>query len=332
MRWPTFVMQVTIMLLIFPILCLAQSEPTEKATASGVVLVAPDGRPVQHARVEFLNESTGWVASTLTDQDGRFNFAGLLPTSYQVTVTAPACERLGTMLQVEGSTAPLILRVSKIHQPSTPRNDSVVSIQELEMSDKAETAFAKGTKLLQNGAFRESIEHLQHATAKDPGYYRAYHNLGLAYYQLGRVAEAEEAFQKSIDLTNGGYAPSQFALAMILCEKQQFHQAERFIQNGLAMEPGSALGKYFLAVVQLAMNRPAEAEKSARDALWRNANQAEAHVLLAKIHERERNPYAVLSDVAAYLQLDPQGPLKGEANALLTRAQLEISGNTTTPH
>jgi predicted Zn-dependent protease len=54
--------------------------------------------------------------------------------------------------------------------------------------------------------------------------------------------QAEQDFQKSIDLTNGGYAPSQFALAMILCEKQEFQQAERLIQRGLAMEPGSAVG------------------------------------------------------------------------------------------
>jgi tetratricopeptide (TPR) repeat protein len=297
-----------------------------------VIFIAVDSRPIQRARVEFLNESTGWAASTLTDQDGRFSFTGLSPTNYQVTVTAPGCELFGTTLKVEGSTAPLVLHMHKTEQPSAPRNDSVVSVQELKMSDKAETPFAKGTKLLQKGAFRESIAYLQRAIAKDPGYYRAYHNLGLAYYQLGQVAEAEQAFQKSIDATDGGYAPSQFALAMILCQDREFHQAERLIQNGLAMEPGSALGKYFLALVQFALNRPAEAEKSARDALWRNANQAEAHILLAKIHEREHHPYAVVTDVAAYLKLDPHGPLENEASTLLGRAQLEISQNAVTNH
>jgi tetratricopeptide (TPR) repeat protein len=195
------------------------------------------------------------------------------------------------------------------------------------MSDKAEPLFAKGTRLLQKGDFRQSLAYLQDAIAKDPGYYRAYHNLGLAYHQLGQLSEAEQAFQKSIDLTNGGYAPSQFALAMILCEKREFPHAERLIQNGLAMEPGSGLGKYFLALVQLALNRPEEAEQSAREALWRNANQAEAHVLLAKIHLREHNPYAVMTDVEDYLKLDPHGPLESEANTLLSRAQLEIRRN-----
>src|SRR5262249_44363347 len=93
---------------------------------------------------------------------------------------------------------------------------------------------------------------------------------------------------------------------------------------GLLMEPGSAIGKYFLGVVQFALNRPSEAEKSAHDALWRNANQSEAYILLAKIHERNHNPYAVITEVAAYLKLDPHGPLENEAGKLLQRAQQGI--------
>jgi len=332
MRLPKFLMRVPIVLSVSPIVCMAQSQSIEKAQASGLVLLAVDSRPIRHARVEFLNQSTGWTASTLTDDDGRFSLAGLLPASYQVTVAAPACRKFETTLNVERSTAPLILHLDKTDQPPTPRNDSVVSLLELRMSDKAEALFAKGTKLLQKGDFSHSLVYLQHAIAKDPGYYRAYHNLGLAYHQLGQVDDAERAFQKSIDLTNSGYAPSQFALAMMLCEKREFQQAERLIQSGLDMEPGSALGKYFLALVQLALNRPAEAEQSARDALWRNANQAEAYILLAKVHESEHNPYAVVTDVAAYRKLAPHGPLENEASTLLSRAQLEISRAAAADH
>lgn len=327
MRAPSLIIQLVVLVLGSPILCLAQVQTAHTATSSvsGLVLQAVDGRPIRHARVELLNPTVGWAMSTLTDTEGKFEFAGLLPTGYLVTVTAPACERLEATLGVDGSVGPLLLYLRKREQPPTPRNDSVVSLQELKMSGKAESAFAKGTKLLQKGEAPQSIFYFQRALAKDPGYYRAYHNLGLAYYQLGHVGDAEQAFQKAIDVTNGGYAPPQFALAMILCEEKQFQQAERLIQNGLAMEPGSALGKYFLGLVQFALNRPAEAEQSARDALRRNAPQAEAYILLAKIHAREHNPYAVLIDVAAYRKLDPNGPLETEASKLLDSAQRDIT-------
>jgi predicted Zn-dependent protease len=128
-----------------------------------------------------------------------------------------------------------------------------------------------------------------------------------------------------VDLTNGGYAPSQFALGMILFEKQEFREAETVIQRGLDMDSGSALGKYFLGLVQLSMNRLPEAERSAHDALFRSADQADAYILLAMIHEREHKPFAVEAEVAAYLKLGGHGPLENEANVLLQRAQKEIT-------
>jgi len=306
---------------------IAQSRGTQDATvsASGIVLLTPEDRPIRHAHVELLITSTGWTAATITDDDGGFRFAGLTPASYHLTVTAPACERLEDTVIVNGNVNALFLRLHRTQRPATPRSDSVVSAQELPVAGKAESAFAKGTRMLQQGDAQGSLDYFQRALARDPGYYRAYHNLGLANYELGHMEQAEGDFQKSIELTNGGYAPSQFALAMMLCEKQEFREAERLIQNGLTMEPGAAIGKYLLGVVQFALNRPAEAEKSAHDALWRNANQAEAYILLAKIHERNHNPNAVMAEVAAYLKLDPHGPLQGEASKLLQRARQEIT-------
>lgn len=227
--------------------------------------------------------------------------------------------------------APLSCVAQQTEPAAAPGNDSIVSVQELRMSGKAESAFSKGARKLQKGDAQSSLAYFRRALAKDPGYYRAYHDLGLAHFQLGDIAQAEEDFQKSIDLTNGSYAPSHFALAMILCQKGEFQHAEALIQNGLVKDPGSAIGKYFLGLVQFAMNRNAEAEKSAHDALWRNAQQADAYILLAKIHERQQNPDAVVADITAYLKLDPGGPLENEAQALLKRAQEQCQARRDTP-
>jgi len=326
--------QIAILSLISPVVCLSQSQPIKKemGSALGFVLLEVEARPIRHAHVEFLNPSTGWASAVLTDGKGRFEVSKLAAATYQVAVTAPGCERLETTVTVDGTVGPLLWRLRKVAQPATPRSSSVVSIQELRMSEKAESAFAKGTRLLQQGNVEASLPYFQRAITKEPDYYQAYHNLGLAHYRLGETARAKEAFQKSIDLAKGGFAPSQFALAMILCEKQEFQRAEKVIENGLAMDPGSAVGKYFLGVVQFALNRNDEAEKSAHDALWRNAGQADAHILLAKIHERKHNPAAALVDVASYLRLDPHGPLENEAHELLQRAQREISPSVSASH
>src|SRR5215471_19250427 len=111
-------------------LLFAQSRVTQGATASasGIVLLTPEDRPIRHAHVELLITSTGWAAATLTDDDGGFKFAGLTPASYRVTVTAPVCERLEETVIVDGSVNTLFLHLRKIKQPRTPRGDSVVSV------------------------------------------------------------------------------------------------------------------------------------------------------------------------------------------------------------
>jgi len=327
MRIPRFAVLFAVAELITPILCTAQSQTIESSsgTAYGTVLLATNHKPIERARVDFQNLSTGWEASTLTNANGKFDLAGLPLGHYRLKVIAPFCYRYEIEINVVERTGPLSLELDKSLQPATPVNDSVVSVDELKRSRKAEPAFTKGTKLLQKGDARKSLAYFEHALARDPGYYRAYHNLGLAQYLLGDKARAEESFQRAIDLTNGGYAPSQFALGTILLEERQYRQAEALIQNGLAMEPGSALGKYLLGLVQFASERLTDAERSAHDALFRSAGQTEAYILLAQIHARLHEPYSVEADVAAYLKLDGHGPLADQANLLLQRAQIEIS-------
>ena len=306
--------------------CFAQSEPADATLGSvfGAVQFSVDGSSTSDAQLTFYNESSGWVTATAADDHGKFNIEGLPQGLYQVTVKARLCDQLQVIVNVQGRTGPLLLEVTRSVKAATPVNDCIVSVHELLMSGKELRLFEKGTKLLQKGNARDSVPYFERALAKDPGSYRAYQNLGLAEYQLGDKDKAEESLQRAIELTGGGYAPAQFALAMILFEKGRFRQAEGLIQQGLIVQPGSSTGKYFLAEVEFALNRLPDAEVNARAALQRDPKQADAHILLAEIHERSHNPYAVQKDIAAYLKLAPGGAREEEANLLFEWAQSEI--------
>jgi protein O-GlcNAc transferase len=208
---------------------------------------------------------------------------------------------------------------------SASRNDSVISVQELGLPGKATRAFQKGTQLLMKGDAQASLAYFYVAIDQAPSFSRAYHNLALAYYKLGRLDDASDNFQKAIDLTNGSFAPSFFGLSMVLYRQRDFRHAETIIQNGLLLQPGSVVGKYCLGLVQYSLGRLVEAERSARDALWRNPAEADPYLLLAQIHERQSNPDAVIAEVQTYLKLDPHGLRHDEALGLLRRAQQQIS-------
>ena len=215
--------------------------------------------------------------------------------------------------------------------PAASMGEYVVSVQELKMSGKAHKGFDKGTRLLQKGDAAGSLPFFRQAIAEYPGHYKAYYNLGVAHYRLGHIADAEQAFQKSIDLTGGAYGPSQFAMGMVLCQERDFHQAETVIMRGLDVDPGSATGKYFLGWAQFALNRLVDAEKSVQQALLRKASFAEAYFLLARIHQRQNNSPAVVQDLNAYLKLDPTNPGNVQARALLEKTQQAMNHNPDSP-
>lgn len=177
---------------------------------------------------------------------------------------------------------------------SVSKNDYVVSVQDLKIPGKARKSFDKGSQLLAKGDAAASVPYLERAITEYPEHYKAYYDLGVAYFRLGHIDDAERAFQKSIDLTNGTFAPPQFGIAAILCQKQEFAPAERVLERGLAIEPGSAVGKYYLGWAQFALNRLVEAERNVQQALLRNANLSEARILLDIIHRRQ----AILHSVA----------------------------------
>jgi tetratricopeptide (TPR) repeat protein len=219
-----------------------------------------------------------------------------------------------------------------VKESAAPKNEDIVSVQELRISDKGRKAFAKGAALLEKGDAVASLPYFDLAIAEFPGFYKAYYDLGIAHFRLGHTVEAEQAFQKSINLTGGGYAPPQFGMGMVLCETQELEQAETVIQRGLDLEPGSATGKYFLGLAQFRLNHLVEAERSLRQALLRRANFPQAYFLLAKIHQRQNNSPVVVEDLQAYLKLDAHSRDSKQARAFLEQAQQTRTQQASSAH
>ncbi|MGB7846761.1 MAG: tetratricopeptide repeat protein [Candidatus Acidiferrum sp.] len=300
------------------------SPPDASLSAAGTVVLSGDDRPVRRARVELFQEDSGPAMSTFTDDNGKFHFAELFPATYRITVTAPACETFQLTASLPAA-EPLVLRLRKSTHSPTPRDNSVVSVQDLAMPGKTKRAFEKGTDLLVKGEAEASVPYFRNVIEEVPSSYRAHHNLALALYQLGQLDAAAEEFQKSVDLTSGGFGPSFFGLSMILYQRSDFRHAESVIERGLLAAPYSSVGKYCLALAQYSLGRFSDAERTAMDVVKLDSEEADVHVLLARIHELHHDPHAVVAEVQAYFKRDPHGALQADALNLLHRAQQDIS-------
>jgi tetratricopeptide (TPR) repeat protein len=220
----------------------------------------------------------------------------------------------------------LVLPTACLAQTATPgRNSYAVSVQELQMSGKSKKAFAKGSELLAKGDTAGSLPYLDRAVSESPENFSAYYDLGLAHYRLGHMPEAEQAFQKSINLTQGTFALPQFGMGMVLCREGEFQQAETVLERGLEREPGSASGKYLLGWAQYGLNRLLAAEHSLQEAVLRNSHLSEAYLLLARIHQRQNNAPAMAQDLRTYLKLNPSGPESEQTRRLLDRTNQQMN-------
>jgi len=202
-------------------------------------------------------------------------------------------------------------------QPST----NVVSVRELSIPPKALRAFERGIECLAKKDAAGSLPHFQRAISIFAGYYEAYDRMGAADLKLWRIQEAEQAFRKSIELSGGRYAHPLLALGAILDDREQFTEAEAVTRKGLDLNPDSWTGHYYLGLALSGLNRLEEAKKSVLEALRRNTNFPEAHLLLADIHSREKDYRSLVSDLDDYLELAPDGPASARVKAFRESAR-----------
>jgi tetratricopeptide (TPR) repeat protein len=196
-----------------------------------------------------------------------------------------------------------------------------VSVHELKIPDKARTAYNKGTQRFVAQDWSGSIVEFQRAIAACRDFYEAYYKIGLADLELKLSGEAEAAFRKSIELSEGHFAPALFGLGLTLGSEKRFEDALAYIRAGLGLEPTSARGNFTLAWVLYTADRVAEAEKCARVAVLYSPNFATAHLLLAQIHRRQNNSAAMVKELDAFLRLEPDNPRNASVRAVRDEAQ-----------
>ena len=274
---------------------------------SGTVLLEADKRPATQVAVSLKSRAAGIFRSVLTDLEGHFKVQNLPRGTYDIAVDEEGYEAAQTSAQLDGPSAKLVVYLKSRPGTILPGR-YLVSVRELKIPGKAQGEFQKGLERLQRNDPAGSLSHFTKATQSFPGYFEAYYHLGLAEATLGHNNEALTAFQTSIDLSGGRYAPAEFGYGYLLCQEGKPGEAEIVIRRGLEMEYAGPEGYVVLSEALMRLNRLDEAEKSAREALLRNAGFAGAYLALADLAERRGDFSVEIQELDTYLKLQPNGP------------------------
>jgi tetratricopeptide (TPR) repeat protein len=289
---------------------------------SGSVLLDGEALPAARVRVDVRALAGGDVATTFTDAAGRFEAAAENLGQYLVVVSEQGYEPVEQRVQtsLDGNTSGVIITLRKIRSYLPIRKGYMVSVHELRVPGKAKRAFDKGLERLQKKDFAGSLKHFKEATSAFPDYYEAYYQTGLADMELRRRDDAEEALQRSIDLSGGGYAEPQFALGALLCDRQSYTEAERVLRRGIEVDGNSWKGHLFLGQALFGLNRLAEAEKSAREVLLRSSDVSAAYILLANIYIKRSQYVMAMNYLDTFLKMEPEGQAREQARAVRAAA------------
>jgi len=195
---------------------------------------------------------------------------------------------------------------------------------------RARKAFQKGLERRSKEDPAGSLVHFQRAVAEFPSYYEAYHQMGLAYMHLGQAAQAEQALQKAIDLSQSRHE-ALFSLASLLSNNQRFSEAEPLARRGLELDGNSCYGQFELARALMGLNRVEAAQKLAEEARKRNPDYPQLHLLLANIHIRKHDYPALLEDLDSYLKLAPDSSTSDQARQRREEAQRALANNRDVP-
>jgi tetratricopeptide (TPR) repeat protein len=274
----------------------------------GTVLLKADHRPASQVAVRLKSHVAGVFRSILTDVEGHFEVRGLPRGTYEIVVDEPGYESTPINAQLDGPSIELVIYISSSNLVEAVRNRGTVSVRELRIAGKARDEDQKGMERLARNDPAGSLSHFRKATQEAADFYEAYYHIGAVEMKLGHRDEAMRAYQTAIEVSGGRYAPAELGLGYLFYLEGKPGEAEKILRRGLEADESSANGYTILGMTLLQLNRPDEAERSAREAILRNSSFAMAYLVLADVYARRGEYEMQLKELDVYLKLEPKGP------------------------
>ncbi len=266
------------------------------------------------------------------DSKGHITFSSLPDGSYRLTASAPGYlpQRMevrfshGERQEARLEIAPAVDAVEY-----TPDAGSV-SVEWLSVPEKARKIFGKAHERYLKQDFNGSIKLLKQALEIDSNFAYAYNELGLDYWNLQRIPEAKEAFERAI-ATDGKSLQAPLNLADMLVSQKQYAEAARTLQQAAEKHPDRGEPYYLIAKLHFEMGNMDRAEKACQEALKRDVSRIpEVHILLSNIYIRRQDAPKVSEELQAYLAAAPQGHYAKAVRQNLDKIKQEQAGGGAT--
>jgi tetratricopeptide (TPR) repeat protein len=290
-----------------------------KVSLTGTIYTNKGDHPIMHAYVRLCDGGGNLLEEVITGDSGDFAFRGISRGNYILQVSAVGFESSSTSVDLNFNSdrgMPIYLKQTAVDAGESVAAASV-SAHEMSIPKAARDLLASGKKKFHVDKNAEGgLEDFRSAVAAAPGYYEAYYQIALADLTLGKKPEAEASLRKSIEISRDKYGEAEVGLGTMMLERGETVQGEKTVRRGIELNPNYWLGHYELGRALLAENKLSEALKSADQAKSLAPSAPIVYRLLSNIHLQQKDYPALLTDLDAYLKLDPDSPAGVRAKQL----------------
>ena len=290
--------------------------PNQPVAISGQLRYA-NGSPAFDIVVRLERQSGGYEGEMRTDRLGKFQFRGLSPIQYRLSVRHPGYREVDREVNlvmqfsdyVQIVLTPEVARAAPT--PTTPADGGFVL--DANVPAEARKEFDAGRAAVEDDKRRdEGVQHLQQAVKLYPNYLEAQLLLGAVYMDERRWEQAEEALRQALKI-NPKTAQAYFALGEVYLRQKKHAAAEKELLEGLKFDDKSVQGHFALGRVYFELGDIVKAGPQVGMALQLKPDFAEGHLLAGNLLLKAKQAENALVEFEEYLRLAPNGEFATQA-------------------
>lgn len=297
--WPNAVLT-SVIVLVLSSLALAQDTKIE-----GIVLDRGN-QPLKDVKILFVNAEGGQKFTAKSNKEGKFMKVGMPPGRYRVRA------ELEGYLPLE----------TDFEQKIESRDRLKVTLDKVPPRLDEDPDIAEGTRLFQEGKFKEALPFFQKAVEKFPASFEPNYNLGLAYLRADLLDEAITCFTKL-----QGLKPGQVEVYLALGEsyfmKGENDAALAAFAKAKEMQPENAGVYYSIGIIHYKNDRVDEAIQNFTIAKNMDPQFAAAYYQLGLAFLKKGDMKSAAENLEKYLNLAPDSPQSAQVKALLESLKKE---------
>lgn len=285
--------------------------------------------PEERASVTLFGDAFPFTASTLSEEDGRFQFKKLRAGAYTVSIFTPDRGEARKTIEIGPSAADARGRIalditfqdSDFALAASLRRRHSVSTAQLAIPAKAQRDYEEAHRDLTRHDADGARRRLEEAVALAPQFVDAWNELGTIAYQTQHYDRAEEYFRAALERDPQAYEPL-VNLGGVLVTVNRAGEAWRYNAMAVAARPNDALAHSQMGLNSFELGDLAGGAKELERARAIDpAHFSHPQLLLAEIYARQGAKSAAADMLAEFLRYHPDWPQGPQLRAKIAELQ-----------